>query len=101
MGTLYAPQVEAIQPAFIYAKGYNDTGKVTINFKTSVYQDGNYNHIRIKIVDPNLASGWGTNSMFKDNSEYKDYSCTENSIEIDLYNDIFKNFTTNQYYQVQ
>ena len=61
--TLFAPQVPAVQPAFI-----NGEGEVKIYFSLSAYNEiSDITSIRYTLVDPNQKSTWGTNSLFKDN----------------------------------
>lgn len=102
--TLYAPRVDAVQPAFIYGstkivKIYFDYGFTEVNFVTK---------IAYTIVDPNVISTWGNNSMIKNGLKYKTIStvATEDDgrkyIELDLSsNSDYKTLTLNQYYQIQ
>lgn len=103
--TLFAPQVRSVQPAFVYNE---TTGSVKIYYSLSEFnKEGDYNSIRYKIIDPNRAAGWGTDSMLN-GDEYIEIDKPSNGIiEINLLDkdnngdDKFKVFTVNQYYQVQ
>lgn len=60
--TLFAPQVRAVQPAFVYNK--DSESKVKIYFNLSSYNTVNdIKYILYTIIDPNKASTWGTNSV--------------------------------------
>ena len=68
--SIFAPQVKSVQPAFIYNK--EDIvcyGTVGIYLSVSSYNDINdIGGILYSLVDPNLATTWGNNSMLKNNS---------------------------------
>jgi hypothetical protein len=62
--TLFAPQVRAVQPAFVYNK--ENESKVKIYFNLSSYNTVNdVKYILYTIIDPNKASTWGANSVIK------------------------------------
>ena len=62
--TLFAPQVRAVQPAFVYNAG--ETSKVKVYFNLSSYNTvNNVGYILYTIIDPNKASTWGTNSVIE------------------------------------
>ena len=107
--TLFAPQVRDVQPAFIYDIE-NKKGEVKIYFSFSAYNNINdITHIAFTLIDPNLASGWGSNSMIQGGNKAK--IITKSAIEnkefftIDFFNvqniDIFKSLNCNQFYQMQ
>ena len=107
---LFAPQVRSVQPAFVYDT-LNKSGTVTIYYTISDFNNyNNFDKIRCKIIDPNKQSGWGSDSMInKDN--YVEIDKEEGSFKINLFGtytdedgeekNIFKEFTLNQYYQIQ
>ena len=111
--TLFAPQVRAVQPAFVYNK--DNESKVKVYFNSSLYNTANdVKYILYTIIDPNKASTWGTNSMIKTvagpvgylyevfDITKEDSNTGEYYIEIDLANPTkFETFTRNQFYQVQ
>lgn len=98
MANIYAPQVRAVQPAFIN----KNKGKIKIHFSFSPYDDSNVSKkIRYTVIDPNQSSLDGNNSMIK-NANYLETAQLANTaeiFEIDLSN--LKPLTSNQYYQVQ
>lgn len=106
---LYAPQVRAIQPAFVYDTDNLDSGKVRIYFSLSPYNSlSNFTHIRMTAIDPNQASTWGTNTILINEQSFLDIDkniliSLENSeyfyFDFNLNN--FKLLTKNQYYQIQ
>ena len=71
--TLFAPQVRAVQPAFVYkvdkdASGSitSVTGSVRVYFNLSSYNTVNdVKYILYTIIDPNKTSTWGTNSVIE------------------------------------
>ena len=99
MSTLYAPQVEPMQPAVTVGAGIN------IYYSISKYNTSDeYNAVRVTLVDPSLSSGWGANSMLKDEGgKTIDYIQLEkpedNYITIPASN--LKTLTPNQFYQAQ
>lgn len=114
--TLFAPQVRSVQPAFVYNK--NSKGKVKIYFSLSDYNQNLENFkIRYTLIDPNINSSWGSNSMIQ-NSEYIeidsfeinnnkeyyfeiDFSAKIEYPDEDKLKDVFKELSLNQYYQIQ
>lgn len=110
--TLFAPQVRAVQPAFEYA-----TGKAKIYFSLSPYdtfESGDL--IEYTLIDPNLASGWGEDSMITSQTDTTSFTYDSNSgeyyFEINFRKtktnadtgeviNIFKTLNTNQFYQMQ
>ena len=104
--SIFAPQVKSVQPAFVYDSG-DKTGKVKIYFSFSSYNSENdIQGIFYTLVDPNLASTWGDNSMINGNFKYKYVSSFDEEngqyfFEIDFNPTAFKELTKNQYYQMQ
>ena len=111
--TLFAPQVQSIQPAFVYySESY--TGEVKIYFSLSSYNDiSEIGYIMFSIIDPNQVSGWGSNTMLKkeyfplgyaaiskDEIQQDDFN-KKYYIKIRFSSTYFKTFTKNQFYQVQ
>lgn len=89
--TLYAPQVPAVQPAFVYN---SDSGEVNVNFSFSAFNTAiDITDVQIKIVDPNESSADGKNVVL-------DWSYIT-SFENNMAKCICKTLKTNQYYQVQ
>ena len=108
--TLFAPQVRSVQPAFIYDKELGRT--VKIYFSLSDYNEGLKNFkIKYTLIDPNISSSWGSNSIINNANEYLEVEniYTENGeyyFEIDFFSqdteeNVFKTLTLNQYYQMQ
>lgn len=106
--SLFAPQVRAVQPAFIYPGG------VKIYFSFSSFNNPeDITLIRYSLIDPNQASTWGNNSMLEGSSYdsetgayYKTtsswtYDSTADEYYISLNSSNFKTLTTNQFYQMQ
>ena len=59
---VFAPQIRAVQPAFIYDE--NSGGTVKIYFSLPLYNSSNnINKIQYIITDPNKTSTWGTNKI--------------------------------------
>jgi len=108
--SLFAPIVRAIQPAFIYNTSAHK-GKVKIYFSLSSYN--NIEEVKglfYSLIDPNVSSAWGSNSMIKNGSfkigEIKsdDANSKEYYFEIDFITNGASNFkplTKNQFYQIQ
>ena len=104
--SLFAPQVRAVQPAFVYK---NNSGEVKIYFSLSAYNNENdFDKIYYTLVDPNKASTWGTNSVLaaatrgvieKANLSFNEIN-KEYSFSI-VFDNNFKTLTTNQFYQMQ
>ena len=104
--SIFAPVVRSVQPAFILG------GVVRIYFSFSAYDtiiEGRA--IYYSLIDPNIASTWGTNNKLTDgafNNKCQAYvksaaiqpdnEINEKYIEIDTES---LNLTVNQYYQVQ
>lgn len=92
--TLYAPQVKPIQPAFT-----TEDDNITIKYSLSKYNtDTEYQKVVVTIIDPNLASGWGANTMIN-NADF--LVCTPNGNAISIPISDLKELTVNQFYQVQ
>lgn len=111
---LFAPQVSATQPAFIYSTAYK-TGEVTISFSLSSYnKDDDFSDVRYTIVDPNISSTWGNNSMILNGqndsqNNIRSYKEAQNltgsngefSFKISFNATDYEVLTQNQFYQVQ
>ena len=91
---LFAPQVQAVQPAFIY-KGTTEESDVTISFSLSDFNSKeDFNKIHYKVIDPNVQSGWG-------NDVIKDDFIDSNDLSFSIVFDDTENLIIDQYYQVQ
>lgn len=98
---LFAPQVLSVQPAFEYKNG---EGTVKIYYTLSDFNNyDTFSKIRYRIVDSNRASSWGDNSMIKNDNKYIEIECPSNNGFFDIYLNLteYKEFTVNQYYQIQ
>lgn len=90
---LFAPQVQAVQPAFIYT----DTSerRVTISFSLSDFNSKeDFNKINYKVTDPNVQAGWG-------NDVIKTGSVNGNNLSFSIVFNDTERLVTDQYYQVQ
>ena len=103
--TLFAPQVRSVQPAFEYN---GSSGEVKIYFSLSAYnKPEEIKKVIVTITDPNINSGWGTNSMINNSTGKLTVAFNKEQIEdgeyyikINIAN-YLKTLTKNQYYQVQ
>lgn len=101
--TLFAPQVPAVQKAFIY-----DKENLTLEFYLSEYNNvDDFDFVNITVVDPNLNGGWGQNSLVIDQTgiitiQKNNLTIENNRINatINLKTDCY-DLVVNQYYQVQ
>lgn len=102
---VFAPTVKTVQPAFVYDTNYL-TGGVKIYFSLSSYNAIN-DVVRLKytVIDPNMKSTWGANSMFKTGLEAEVPTSSLQKDDKEYYFIIpfnsLKMLTLNQYYQVQ
>ena len=108
---LFAPQVRAVQPAFVYT--YNETfdigvGDAKIYFNISSYNTAaQIKAVLYTIIDPNKSSTWGQNSMIKPESGFLwgDFPAYDNEAKQYCLNigfgSLVKALTKNQFYQVQ
>ena len=114
--SLFAPQVRAVQPAFVYDKEKINQGEVKIYFSLSSYNNiDEVQGILLTFIDPNRAATWGTNSMIREtiapagylkinfNKENYNYNKDTNEYYFTLkFTELnFKPLTKNQYYQIQ
>lgn len=107
--SLFAPQVRAVQPAFVYPEK-----EVKIYFYFSQFNNPqDIISIRYSLIDPNQASTWGNNSMLNESSYdsetgayYKTisswvYDSNTDEYYISLSSNNFKTLAANQFYQMQ
>lgn len=102
--SLFAPQVQPIQPVFINESG----GNLRINFSFSSYnKKTDISAILLTLINPNQSSSWGNNSMVSSGSTgylyapARSVSVDGNNAAISFSLTNFKNFVNNQYYQAQ
>lgn len=104
---LFAPQIRAIQPAFVY----NDTNKIAmVYFNLSDYTSSDeVNKIKYTIIDPNQNSAWGSNSIIKNTNKEISFGFDFNNtlqgqeyfFTIDFSSNVFETLNQNQFYQLQ
>lgn len=90
-----------------YYERFTSAPKVKIYFSFSSY-NSDVAGILYTLVDPNIASTWGNNSMIEGDFKYKYINKSgfqdegdDKFIEIELDTNNFKELTVNQYYQMQ
>lgn len=99
---VFAPQIRAVQPAFIYDKD-NNKRTVKIYFSLPLYNSSdNISTITYIITDPNKTSTWGTNKIQE--GEVSSWSASKTSAQeyyfsIDI--DEEQLLVVNQFYQIQ
>lgn len=104
--SLFAPQVRAVQPAFVYPGG------VKIYFSLSAFNKiEEVKRIKYEISNPNQASTWGTNVICNGEVinnrlpevEIEDFNIKNSSIEGEYYFSISldEKIVVNQFYQIQ
>lgn len=111
---LFAPQVESVQPAFVYDIE-NQQGKVKIYFSFSAYNKmEEISYVMFSLIDPNIISSFGSNSklnshifpmslgaIHKNNISY-DNDRKKHYFELSLDNlEYFNRLSLNQFYQMQ
>ena len=99
MSVLFPLQVDSFQPAFVYNKD-NNSGSVSIYYSLSDYNtiDSSAKYsIEVSIVDPNMSSGWGSDSIGVIENDNIDLSIGK--IEINCSE--LKELNYNQFYQAQ
>lgn len=96
---VFAPQIRAVQPAFIYDK--NSERKVKIYFSLPLYNSGDINAIKYIITDPNKISTWGTNKIQE--GEITSWEESETSAQEYYFSITIEEglLVVNQFYQIQ
>lgn len=99
--TLFAPQIRAAQPAFIY-NGTSDS-PVKIYFTLSAYNSiANVGAVKYQITNPHQASTWGTNVIQSGEVSADEITLDSNTGEYYFSISTFeKALTVNQFYQIQ
>ena len=101
--TLFAPQVRSVQPAFEYnIEEEKGTGTVIIYYTLSDFSEVS-TLVNYKIIDPNIASGWGSDEIKKGkkiSSTKVDGKERDYFFSIEFANDD-KLLVLNQFYQIQ
>lgn len=96
---LFAPIVDALQPAFIYDE---HGGEVKIYFSYSSYNEWQSgDKVKVVITDPNKTSIWGDNVISTTEINVPTDSNNDKIYEISINFDDDSDLTVNQYYQVQ
>lgn len=97
---LFAPQVESVQPAFIYNKEKETGGSVTITFSLSDYNKNlNLFEVNYVIRDGNRSSKWGNDIVKSGTATNISLNNNKYSFKIEFTKE--EELTVNQYYQVQ
>ena len=98
---VFAPQIRAVQPAFIYDK--NSERKVKIYFSLPLYNSGDISTIKYIITDPNKTSTWGTNKIQEGEITNNKKNVFQNSAQEYYFSITIEEglLVVNQFYQIQ